>query len=119
MAAAGGRNQEAAPGLHVKQAFLSAPLLSNGVQIVVMTPNMFRRHNICTEKYWSVHQALYGLTISPRSWSVHRDGTLAVLELEIEGLAVRIRPMTSDPNVWVVYRENRRPGTCVPRSVCR
>ena len=36
--------------IDVKQAFLSAPLLSNGVQIVVMTPAMFRRHGICEEK---------------------------------------------------------------------
>ena len=91
--------------IDVKQAFLSAPLLSNGVQIVVMTPAMFRRHGICEEKYWSVHQALYGLTISPRSWSVHRDGTLSELRFDIDGAPVRICPMTSDPNIWTVYRE--------------
>ena len=91
--------------IDVKQAFLTAPLLSNGVQIVVMTPAMFRRHRICEEKYWSVHQALYGLTISPRSWSVHRDGTLTELRFTVDGAPVRVRPMTSDPNIWVVYRE--------------
>ena len=86
--------------IDVKQAFLTAPLLSNGVQIVVMTPAMFRRHRICEEKYWSVHQALYGLTISPRSWSVHRDGTLTELRFNVDGAPVRVRPMTSDPNIW-------------------
>ncbi|CAE7660454.1 unnamed protein product, partial [Symbiodinium necroappetens] len=91
--------------IDVKQAFLTAPLLSNGVQIVVMTPAMFRRHRICEEKYWSVHQALYGLTISPRSWSVHRDGTLTELRFNVDGAPVRVRPMTSDPNIWTVYRE--------------
>ncbi|OLQ02768.1 Retrovirus-related Pol polyprotein from transposon TNT 1-94 [Symbiodinium microadriaticum] len=66
---------------------------------------MFRRHRICEEKYWSVHQALYGLTISPRSWSVHRDGTLTELRFAVDGAPVRVRPMTSDPNIWIVYRE--------------
>ena len=50
-----------------------------------------------------MHQALYGLTISPRSWSVHRDGTLSELHFDVDG--VRICPMTSDPNIWTVYRE--------------
>ena len=71
--------------IDVKQAFLSAPLLSRGVPIVVGTPSMFRQMGISEEEYWVVHHALYGLTTSPRSWSVFRDDTLKTLELVAQG----------------------------------
>ena len=96
--------------IDVKQAFLSAPLLSNGVEIVVMTPAMFRRHGICQERYWTVFQALYGLTISPRSWAVFRDDTLTQLQLEIDGQS----PQTPTSG-WFTARA---PAAywCTPRS---
>ena len=52
-----------------------------------------------------VHHALYGLTTSPRSWSVFRDETLKTLELVVEGSKAKITPLTSDPNVWEVCNE--------------
>ena len=49
-----------------------------------------------------VHYALYGLSTSPRSWSVFRDATLKILELVGQGSKAKIIPLTSDPNDWEV-----------------
>ena len=72
---------------------------------MVRTPSMFRQMGICDEEYWVVHHALYGLTTSPRSWSVFRDETLKNLELVVQGRKARISPLASDPNVWEVCSE--------------
>ena len=52
-------------------------ILSHGRKIVVRVPSMFVRHQVCQERFWLVTQALYGLSISPRSCAVHRDVTLS------------------------------------------
>ena len=33
------------------------------------------------EECWRVHKALYGLDVSPRSWSLSRTGTLCTVEI--------------------------------------
>ena len=89
--------------IDVKQAFLLAPLLSNGVPVVVKTPHMFRRHGICKEKFWVVRHALYGLVQSPRSWSVYRDSVIAGMTIKLpDDQDAFVAQLDSDPNVWAV-----------------
>ena len=89
--------------IDVKQAFLLAPLLSNGVPVVVKTPTIFRRHGICDERFWIVRHALYGLVQAPKSWSVHRDSVISEMEICMpDGQAARVSQLASDPNVWEV-----------------
>ena len=89
--------------IDVKQAFLLAPLLSNGVPVVVKTPHIFRKHGICEERFWVVRHALYGLVQAPRSWSVHRDSVIADMKVQLpDNLTATIVQLDSDPNVWAV-----------------
>ena len=93
--------------IDVKQAFLLAPLLSNGVPVVVKTPTIFRKHGICSEKFWVVRHALYGLVEAPRSWSVHRDSVIADMEIQLpDGQVASVTQLASDPNVWAVKSQN-------------
>ena len=89
--------------IDVKQAFLLAPLLSNGVPVVVKTPHIFRKHGICEERFWVVRHALYGLVQAPRSWSVRRDSVIADMKVQLpDNLTATIVQLDSDPNVWAV-----------------
>ena len=92
--------------IDVKQAFLLAPLLSNGIPVVVKTPAIFRKHGICKERFWVVRHALYGLVQAPRSWSVHRDNVLSGMEIQLsDGQMASVVQLDSDPNVWAVRSE--------------
>ena len=92
--------------IDVKQAFLLAPLISNGIPVVVKTPAIFRKHGICEERFWVVRHALYGLVQSPRSWSVHRDSVIADMEIQLpDGQVAGVVQLASDPNVWAVRSE--------------
>ena len=62
--------------LDVTTAFLNAEIVTpNQEAIVVKVPAVFRMIGI-KEKYWRVHKALYGLDVSPRSWSLSRKRAL-------------------------------------------
>ena len=92
--------------IDVKQAFLLAPLLSNGIPVVVKTPTIFRKHGICNERFWIVRHALYGLVQAPRSWSVHRDSVLSDMRIPLsDGQVASVVQLDSDPNVWAVRSE--------------
>ena len=94
--------------LDVKQAFLTAPLLPNGVPILVRAPSIFRRHNICGERFWVVRNVRYGLVTSPRSWQAHRDGTLEVLQVELPGGSfATLSQLMSDPNLWKIADQGK------------
>ena len=58
----------------VKTAFLQSKLIdAHDVPTIVKTPTLWRIHHICSERFWLVTGALYGLTIAPRSWCEGRD----------------------------------------------
>ena len=64
----------------VTTAFLNADIVTpNKEVIVVRAPAVFRMIGI-KEKCWRVRQALYGLDVSPRSWSLSRNKTLRQVE---------------------------------------
>ena len=66
-------------------AFLNADIVTpNKEVIVVKVPAVFRMNGI-KEKCWRVRKDLYGLDVSPRSWSLSRNKTFRQVE--------RLRPM--------------------------
>ena len=89
--------------LDIKTAFLNAPVVTpNRETVVVRVPAILRASNTCSEKYWVVDKAIYGLDVSPRSWVIHRNGVLTGIESLSSGRKVRCLPMEEDANVWVI-----------------
>ena len=90
--------------LDIKTAFLHAPVITpNQETVIVRVPSILRASGVCSEKFWIVDKALYGLDVAPRSWALHRNGVLAAIsELEPSKRPVRCFPMEEDANIWVV-----------------
>ena len=85
----------------VKTAFLQSRLLDkHDVPTVVKTPWLWRKHGICSEEFWLVKGALYGLCISPRSWCESRDATMSGAKTCLDGYEISLRRFQSDPNLW-------------------
>ena len=89
----------------IKTAFLNAELEKEDLgtkQVIIRTPGLWRRLGICTETFWDVRRALYGLQISPAAWSRCRDRTLPTLRLTTSLGVVRLLPFKSDGNIWAI-----------------
>ena len=90
--------------LDIKTAFLHAPVVTpNQETVIVRVPAILRASGICTEKYWRVDKALYGLDVAPRSWVLHRNRVLSAMDvLSQSSRRVRCFPLEEDANVWCV-----------------
>ena len=89
----------------IKTAFLNAELEKEDLgtkQVIVRTPNLWRRLGICAESFWDVRRALYGLQISPAAWSRCRDRTLPKLRLSTSLGMVRLSQFKADGNIWAI-----------------
>ena len=61
----------------IKTALLNAPVVApNDEKVIVRVPGVMRQAGICTEKYWLVRKALYGLDVAPKSWTIHKNASL-------------------------------------------
>eukprot|EP00435_Cladocopium_sp_Y103_P053777 s587_g17.t1 len=92
-------------GTNVRTAFLNAKRRDESKLVAMSIPSIFKRLGLAGEEdVWVVEMALYGLTTSPRDWSIHRDLTLKELTWkrtsedgrELEGHFER----TQDDNLW-------------------
>ena len=89
----------------IKTAFVNAELEKEDLgtkRVIIKTPGVWRRLGICTELFWDVQRALYGLQISPAAWSRCRDRTLPRLRLNTCSGLVRLLQFKSDGNIWAV-----------------
>ena len=94
--------------LDIKTAFLNAPVLTpNQETVIVRAPSILRASGVCSEKYWIVDKALYGVDVAPKSWSVHRNRVIADITELANGKALRSLPMEEDANIWVVVDTER------------
>ena len=90
--------------LDIKTAFLHAPVVTpNSETVIVRVPAILRAAKVCSERYWVVDKALYGLDVAPRSWVLHRNQVLTeITELIPSKKKVRCFPMEEDANVWLI-----------------
>ena len=91
--------------IDIKTAFLNAELEEEDLgtkRVIVRTPGLWRRLGVCTETFWDVRRALYGLQISPAAWSRCRDRTLPRLRLQTCCGTVRLVQLKSDGNIWMM-----------------
>ncbi|CAE7771672.1 GIP [Symbiodinium pilosum] len=99
------RKQWSAGVVDIKTAFLNAELEGQDLgakRVMVRTPGLWRRIGVCTEMFWDVHRALYGLQISPAAWSRCRDRTLPSLKLHTCSGVVRLHQFRSDGDIWAI-----------------
>ena len=89
-------------GLDIRTAFLNAPVrVPNKTIIIVKPPRILIDLQLVTEEErWIVDRALYGLTSSPRDWSVYRDQTLQSLPIPSVLGTLRLEQCKSDGNLW-------------------
>ena len=58
----------------IRTAFLNAPRRDSQKLVAMEIPVVFRKLGLATSQHiWLIDKALYGLTTSPRDWSLHRD----------------------------------------------
>ena len=74
-------------------------------KVIVRVPAIMRMAGICTEKYWLVQKAMYGLDVAPRSLSLHRNCVLQSITALKNGTEVEVRPLDEDVNLWRVSRK--------------
>ena len=90
--------------LDIRTAFLNAPARpGSGLKIVVKPPRLLVELGLVPEaERWLVAKALYGLTTSPRDWSIHRNEVLRSLKVELAEGTGRLRQGVVDEHVWQV-----------------
>ena len=100
--------------MDVRTAFLLAPLLfQEDRPTLVQVPKMFLLGGVCRETVWRVKRALYGMVISPRSWEVYRNKTLAQMRGKVPEGEVRFVPSEIDGSLWYVLVGERRAGAII------
>ena len=84
----------------IHTAFLDAPRRDDGRTIIMEVPSVFKELGIAQrDEMWVVDKAVYGLTTSPRDWSVHRDVEIRKMEWEGGGKKMKFLE-TEEPNLW-------------------
>ena len=89
---------------HSHCAFLNAPRRDSQKLVAMEIPVVFRKLGLATQQHiWLIDKALYGLTTSPRDWSLHRDEAIPKIrwrrhhqDREVQGAFKK----TPDENVW-------------------
>ena len=91
-------------GVDIKTAFLQAPRREDGRLIMCEVPQVMRRLGMAKdEEVWLISKALYGLTTSPRDWSVSRDQKLPQIKWKVDGCYKDCHfEATAEENLWLV-----------------
>ena len=101
-------------GTDVRTAFLNAPRRSDRKLVAMEVPAVFRALGLAAEgELWLIRLAMYGLTTSPRDWSIYRDATIPVQSwtrtrqgVEVTGSFVK----TPEANLWRIEERETLSG---------
>eukprot|EP00435_Cladocopium_sp_Y103_P032651 s1805_g8.t1 len=98
-------------GTDVRTAFLNAKRRDESKLVAMSIPSIFKRLGLAGEDdVWLVEMALYGLTTSPRDWSVHRHAVLNKLTwkrlLQNGDEAIGHFERCDDENLWRLVEVN-------------
>ena len=86
--------------LDVSQAFLNA-ILELPHKVIMMAPRLFTDAGVCSAgKGWLVERAIHGLRESPNAWCKERDSFLRTLEIDLQGIPIRLKQSITDPRLW-------------------
>ena len=100
----------------IRVAFLNAPRRDDGKLVAMEICSVYKRLGLARE-VWLVQLAMYGLTTSPRDWSLHRDRTLPAVSWvrvrEANNQAKKVRghlTKTEDENLWRLEEADTETG---------
>ena len=91
-------------GTDVRTAFLNAPRRDSNKLLAMEIPMVFRKLGLAESHHiWLIDKALYGLTSSPRDWSLYRDETVPQFSWQRDRDGRQVKgsfKRTPDENVW-------------------
>ena len=91
-------------GTDVRTAFLNAPRRDSNKLLAMEIPMVFRKLGLAENHHiWLIDKALYGLTSSPRDWSLYRDETVPQFSWQRDRDGRQVKgsfKRTPDENVW-------------------
>ena len=74
-------------------------------------PSVFRKLNLADkDRLWLIDKALYGLTTSPRDWTIHRDEIVPTVSWERDRLGRKVVgsfKKTPDDNMWRIEEKDK------------
>ena len=98
----------------IRTAFLNAPRRDRQKLVAMEIPVVFRKLGLASSQHiWLIDKALYGLTTSPRDWSLHRDEVIPTISWhrDRDGRAVQgAFRKTPDENVWRMEEFDEKSG---------
>ena len=69
----------------IRVAFLNAPRRDHSKIVAMEVPKVFHKIGLATPNHvWVIDKALYGLTTSPRDWSLHRNEELPKIKWHVQ-----------------------------------
>ena len=92
----------------VKTAFLNADFdMEPGETVLLVKPPQFfiERGFMAKDKLFLPQKAIYGFRRSPRLWGLCRDRHLAEFVIEVQGMALHLVPLQSEPNLWKIVEK--------------
>ena len=110
----GANKQWVVGGTDISTAFLNAPRRNNQKLTAMEIPVVYKKLGLATSEHiWLIDKALYGLTSSPRDWSLHRDDVLPTIkwQRQRQGRTVDgVFRKTPDQNVWRMEEADNESG---------
>ena len=98
----------------VRVAFLNAPRRDRSKLVAMEIPRIFKQLDLCTDDHvWLIEKALYGLTTSPRDWSLHRNEVIPTMTWFIhegDNTWKGFFAKTEDDNLWRLLEVNQATG---------
>eukprot|EP00438_Fugacium_kawagutii_P019078 Skav200865 [mRNA] locus=scaffold3214:128100:133379:+ [translate_table: standard] len=104
-------------GTDIGVAFLNAPKRDQTKLTAMEIPSIFKRCKLAEpDEVWLIDMAVYGLTTSPRDWSLHRDETLPTIKWQRQTSCGELQgyfQQTKDENLWRLCERNIATGETI------
>ena len=107
-------NQWVLGSTDIRTAFLNAPRRDQNRLIAMEIPTVFKKLGLAGHNHiWLVDKALYGLTSSPRDWSLYRDETIPTMSWHRQRHGRDVKgsfQKTPDENIWRLIEKDEITG---------
>ena len=107
----------------IRTAFLNAPRRDETRLMAMEIPVVFKKLGLASSnEVWLIDKAIYGLTTSPRDWSLYRDEVLPTIKWQRERHGEQVQgefQKTPDENVWRIVETSQEKGKAFGQASCR
>ena len=101
-------NQWEGSTVDVKTAFLNAEMDMQNEETILMVrppPFLVEKKLVDRQTLFMPAKALYGFRRSPRLWGLCRDRHLQEMKIIVNGVALELHPLQSEPNLWKIVEQ--------------